>query len=115
MRGRAPRVHYSLRNSLVIEMSDLLAKDEILEQGRATISSLERILIVVDANTLIGGEKLSTAVFGIFLQVGPFVVIVWKLANAAPLRLRFSLGGGGLLSCGHSFVSVEIEFFGSFS
>ena len=52
----------------MIEMRDLLAKDEILQQGRPALARLERVLIVVDAQALIGGQKLITAILGIFFQ-----------------------------------------------
>src|SRR6202008_4977810 len=36
--SRATCVHHALRNSLVIEVRNLLAQNEIFEQGRAAIS-----------------------------------------------------------------------------
>ncbi len=60
---------YSFRNAFVVEMSNLLAQNEIFEQSRAAFSSFERVLIVVDPHALIGGEKFAAAVFSILLQV----------------------------------------------
>lgn len=62
-------MHDTFGNSFVIEVCDLLAKDEILEQGGPAITRFERILIVVDANALIGCEKFAGSVFSGFCQI----------------------------------------------
>ena len=59
VRAAAARVHDALRNAFVIEMRDLLAQDEILEQRRATQPRLERALVVGDGNALVRREALS--------------------------------------------------------
>ena len=41
---------------LVIEVRDLLAKDEVLEEGRPAKAGLQRTLIVRDGNALVGRE-----------------------------------------------------------
>ena len=51
-------MHDAFRNAFVIEVRDLFAKDEIFQQRRTAIARFERVLIVVDANALIGREKL---------------------------------------------------------
>ena len=56
-RGPA-RVDDPLRDSLVVEVSDLLAEVEILKQRRPALPSLERVLIVPDRQTLIGGKHV---------------------------------------------------------
>ena len=48
VRGRAARVHDALGDALVIEVRDLLAEDEVLEQRRAAQPGLERVLVVGD-------------------------------------------------------------------
>ena len=68
-------MHDALGNAFVIEVGDLFPKDEILQQCRTTVAGLERILVVVDANALIGGEKLAAAVFGVFCEVIQFRII----------------------------------------
>ena len=45
-----------LGDALVIEVGDLLAKDEVLEQRRAAEARLQRVLIVRDRNALVGRE-----------------------------------------------------------
>ena len=54
---RAARVHDPFGNALVIEVSDLLAQDEVFEQRRPTQSGLERVLVVRDRNALIGRQR----------------------------------------------------------
>jgi hypothetical protein len=48
VRGGAARVHDALGDALVVDMGDLLAEDEILEQRRSAQPSLQRILVVRD-------------------------------------------------------------------
>ena len=45
----------------MIEVGDLLAKDEVFEEGRATQARLQRVLIVCDRDTLVGREHRSVA------------------------------------------------------
>jgi hypothetical protein len=58
MRARAPGVHDSLRNSLVIEVGDFLAEDEVLQQSWTAGAAFERVLVVRDRGALIGGQRL---------------------------------------------------------
>ena len=46
----------ALGDALVIEVEDLLAKDEVLEQHRAARAGLQLVLVVGDADALVGGE-----------------------------------------------------------
>ena len=57
VRRRAARVHDALGNALVVEVRDLLAKDEVLEQRRPAQASLERVLVVGDRHALIGRQR----------------------------------------------------------
>ena len=52
----------ALRDSLMVEVGDLFAKDEIFEEGGAAAAGSERILIIGDGEALIGGQ--DGAVFG---------------------------------------------------
>ena len=54
MRRRAARVNDAFGNALVVEMRDFLAQNEIFQKRRAALARFERVLIVVDANALIG-------------------------------------------------------------
>src|SRR5665647_1391126 len=57
MRTRRPRVNDTLGNTLVIEMGDFLAQDEIFQQRRAARIRPERVLIVGDREALVGSER----------------------------------------------------------
>ena len=57
VRRRAARVDDPLGDALVVEVGDLLAKDEVLEERRATQAGLQRVLIVRDGDALIGRER----------------------------------------------------------
>jgi hypothetical protein len=56
-------VNDTLGNTLVIEMRDFFAKDEILQKRRAARISPERVLIIGKRDALVGGEcgVLSTS------------------------------------------------------
>ena len=58
VRARATGMNDALRNALVIEVGDLLAKDEVLQEDRAPLDRLQRVLVVGDGNALIRGEDL---------------------------------------------------------
>jgi hypothetical protein len=62
VRGRTSRMHDALGNPLVIEVRDLLAQDEVLQQRRPAQSGLERVLVVADGHALVGGQHLATGV-----------------------------------------------------
>src|SRR5690606_3795839 len=49
-------VHDALGNALMVEVGDLLAENEVLEQRRSADPRLERGLVIGDQHTLIGGQ-----------------------------------------------------------
>jgi hypothetical protein len=55
--ARRPRVNDTLGNTLVIEMRDFFAKDEILQKGGTPRIGPERVLIIGKRDTLIRGER----------------------------------------------------------
>jgi len=57
MRSRTSRVNDTLWNSLVVEVRDLFAKDEVLQKSRAAAIGPERVLIVGNRVALIGCEN----------------------------------------------------------
>jgi len=67
VRGRTARVHDAFRNSLVVKVEYFFPPDEIFEQGRAARARAQPILVIGDANALIGREM------GIFFRVGPLL------------------------------------------
>jgi hypothetical protein len=50
-------VNDALGNTLVIEMRDFVAKDEILQERRAAGIGPERVLIILERDALVGGER----------------------------------------------------------
>ena len=59
VRACAARMHDALWNPLVVEVHDFFTQDVIFEQRRATGAAAQRILVVADAQTLIGGERFT--------------------------------------------------------
>ena len=57
--GGAPGMDDPLRDPLVVEVGDLLPEDEVLQEGGPAGARLERVLVVEDAEALIGGEQLA--------------------------------------------------------
>ncbi|MNT45836.1 hypothetical protein D3C86_1602360 [compost metagenome] len=53
MGGRSPRVDDALWNPLMVEVLDLFAQHEILEQGRAAAAGLQRVLVVADRHAVV--------------------------------------------------------------
>ena len=78
MRTVAPRVHDTLRDALVVEMKDLLAKMEVFEQGRTTGTDAQRVLVIGYQDTLLGRES------GFFIRRG----LVQLSALTPFLRIR---------------------------
>ena len=56
MRCGSARVYDALGDALMVEVGDLLAEDEVFEEGRAAQARLQRVLIVCDSDTLVGRE-----------------------------------------------------------
>jgi hypothetical protein len=52
VRAVAPRVHDPLRDAFVVEVRDLLAQVVVLQQGRAALPRLERVVGVVEPGAL---------------------------------------------------------------
>ena len=56
VRGRTARVHDALGNALVVEVEDFLPQHKVFQQRRPAPAGLKAVLIVRDANALVGGE-----------------------------------------------------------
>ena len=59
VRRRAAGVHDALGDALMVEVGDLLAEVEVLQQRRAADAGLERVVGVGQPQTLRGGQKLT--------------------------------------------------------
>ena len=57
VRRGAARMDNPLGDALVIEVGDLLPKDEVLEERRAAEARLQRVLIVGDGHALVGRQR----------------------------------------------------------
>jgi hypothetical protein len=55
----APGMHHPFRDALVIEVGDLLAQVKILEQRRAAVPGLQRMVGVRQAEPLSGGQVVA--------------------------------------------------------
>src|SRR5687768_6466402 len=69
----------AFRDALVIKMRDLLTHDEVFEQRRPSVAGLQRILVVVDPDTVVGRQKLVRAVFAIYFQFGTLLTYICVL------------------------------------
>src|SRR5450756_3210541 len=84
VRGRTARVHDAFRNSLVVKVEYFFPPDEIFEQGRAARARAQPILVIGDANALIGREM------GIFFEWGPFFRTCWWVSPPLPVDVSKS-------------------------
>ena len=94
VRRRPARVDDPLGNALVVEMGDLLAEDEVLEQRRPAQAGLERVLVVADRHALIGRQRPLAGVDPNPIERGDRLVRADRRRSAAYLLrgIRFSDG-----------------------
>jgi hypothetical protein len=59
--GRAAGMDDALGDALMVEVEDLLAKDEVLQQHRPALARLQLVLIVGNADALIGARTARQA------------------------------------------------------
>jgi hypothetical protein len=71
-------MHDPLGNALMVEVENLLAEDEILEQGRTSLTCLEAVLVVGDPVPEIVGKTRAAA---------PFVIACDMLMGLAGISL----------------------------
>ena len=57
--AEAPGVDHPLGDPLVVEVEDLLAEVEVLEQRRAALAHAQRVLVVGDRHPLLGRQRLT--------------------------------------------------------
>ncbi len=93
MSGRAPGVDDPLGNALVVEVHDLFAQDEVLQQDRPPRPGLQRILVVADGHALVGGQLGGDAI-GLLVQLAPGADQDGNFAGGGAGR---GLGHGGIL------------------
>jgi hypothetical protein len=88
--GRTRGVHDPLRDPLVVEVGDLLAEDEVLEEGGSPEPRLEGVLVVGDGLAEIRGERLSARIHAHAVERVVAGIEAWARAGAR-------LGGAGRL------------------
>ena len=114
MRRGAARMDDPLRDPLVVEVGDLLAEVEVLEQRGAPLPGAQRVVGVVDPNSLIGSQ-VGSGRPAVLFQLRLLVVLVRPpiggvttrhcgrcLSNAREKRdLMFSQGMTTSVECAH--------------
>ena len=84
MRAIATRVDDPLRDSLVIEMEDLLAEVKILQQGRPARTDLQGILVVGNRSPLRRGQHRHVAARDL-MQFAAFAAIQLLIVDSRGL------------------------------
>ncbi|MNV45774.1 hypothetical protein D3C71_1375820 [compost metagenome] len=90
MGGAAACMHDALGNAFVIEVGDLLAQDEVFQQGRPARRGPQRILVVTDRDALVGRQD-RMAIARALVQFIPFATGVGRGCGGV---LRAFLAGG---------------------
>ena len=84
----------TLRNSLVVEVGDLLPQNEIFQQRWAAGTGAQRVLIVGNAHALVSGQRIVFSAFALWLQGIEFFAVGIRGFQAARGGW-FSARGGG--------------------
>ena len=72
MGAEAAGVHDALGDALVVEVEDLLAEVEVLEERRAAVARSQRVLVVGDRHTLLRSSAVADSVRDLMrLPTGP--------------------------------------------
>ena len=74
MRSGSTRMHNTFGNTFMVEVGDLFPKMKVFQQSRAAGTGFQRVLIVSDAQALIGGQ-------GRFLITDRRVFDIWVLMH----------------------------------
>ncbi len=111
VRRRAARMHDALGNALMVEMGDLLAQDEILQQRRAARAALQRILVVGDRRALIGGQSLGRRMSSSGASSPPatasFLLRLFRFLGFFTERLQPPATGGATGSAARRKISIS--------
>ena len=83
-----------LGDAFVIEVGDLLAKDEVLEQRRAAQARLQRVLVVGDRHALVGRERAVGRIDAHAIERADGRVLADVRPTAADLVGAVQLGDG---------------------
>ncbi|MNR03672.1 hypothetical protein D3C85_1195810 [compost metagenome] len=91
-------MHDAFRDALVVKMRDLLTHDEVFKQRRATVASLEGVLVVGNLDPLIGAQGLAGGVTAKHLQALQLGVGIGPVGGLGTGELAFL---GRVLLAGH--------------
>ena len=93
MRAIAARMHDALGNALVVEVEDLLAEMEILDQRRPALADLQRVLVVGNRAALGGRQDLGVAL-GDLVKFAAIAAHQLLIVDRRGLARRLSSGLG---------------------
>jgi hypothetical protein len=88
----------TLRNSLVVEVGDLLPQNEIFQQRWAAGTGAQRVLIVGNAHALVSGQRIVFSAFALWLQGIEFFAVgirrfqAARAVGSAPGAVGFGVG-----------------------
>ena len=83
-------MHNTLRDAFMVEVIDLFAKNKIFEQHRAARHCFQRILIVGNGESLVGGQR-RVAAAGVLMQ---FARIARAVGNRGSVARGRGIGVG---------------------
>jgi hypothetical protein len=86
----AAGVDDALGDTLVVEVGDLLAQDEVFEEGGAAVADLQRLLVVADAAALVGSKGLAVVAFAVGIEIALLTALIHE-----PLRLPVQRSAAG--------------------
>jgi hypothetical protein len=96
VRAGAAGVHHALRDPLVVEVHDLLAQVEVLEQDRTARPPRERVVAVGDAHPVRRGQLVAGLLTGIPALLGAVVADPRGADGARGLLVGLACGGHGV-------------------
>src|SRR5688572_17244962 len=99
MRGAAARMHDAFRNGLMVEMRDLLAELEVLQQARSAQAGAQRVLVVGNRYALCCGQQAVLA-SGLVLALTASASAGKRRLQSAPGHESVSPGGWLMRACG---------------
>src|SRR5690606_25607397 len=89
----AAGMHDALGDALMVEVGDLLAENEVLEQRRSADPRLERGLVIRDQHTLVGGQRPLGRRRALLVQSAVLILAILDRAGPAGLGIAVHLTG----------------------
>ena len=95
VRRGAASVDDTLRDTLMVEMGDFFAQDEIFQQRRAARSGAQGVLIIGNANALVRGQRMAFTALAV--RIERFQLFVFRFRGFHAAR-----GGRLFTRCGRT-------------